>query len=171
MRLHDQPLVFNEVQLEQIDRLLFRLADRTSSPLVLLADVSGRLVLYRGRLPESQSVGLAALAAGSFAATVEIGSFLGLKESHAFRRQLHEGPLASLYTLGVGAELILVIAFTSQTTLGYVRLFVQRTQQELLEIVEEAIAFRASQPAGERLLDEDFGDELSDELNRLFPHS
>lgn len=168
-KLHDQPLVFNESQMEQIDRLLFRLADRTSSPLALVADVSGRLILYRGRLPENQCIGLAALAAGSYAATVEIGNFLGLKDSRGFRQQLHEGPVASLYTLGVGAELILVVAFTNLTTLGYVRLFVQRVQQELLELAEEAIAYRENHPAEEIELEEGFGDDLSDELNRLFP--
>ena len=65
--LHDRPLIFDKEQTQRIDQYLLRLADRTASPLVLLADISGRLMLFRGRLSAAKSTGLAALAAGGFA--------------------------------------------------------------------------------------------------------
>lgn len=118
-----------------------RLADHIASPLVMLADVSGRLILYRGRLSATQSTGLAALAAGGFAAGEEIGNFLGLR-SDSFQSQLLEGSLANLYTLKVGAELLLIIAFTGTTTLGMVRIFGQQARQELQVWANAAIKTR-----------------------------
>lgn len=165
MKLHKRPLTFDAEQKHRIDRCLLRLADNTGSPLVMVADVSGRLVLYRGRLPSGQSTGLAALAAGSFAANVEIGNFLGLKNS--FRQQLLEGDLANLYILAVGAELLLIVAFTRQTMLGMVRLFTQQAQQELLVITQAAMAMR-DVAQEEKRPEDGFGQEVAKQLDELF---
>ncbi len=166
-RLHDRPLTFDTEQQQQIDRCLLHLSDQTGSPLVMVADVSGRLVLYRGRLSTNQSTGLAALAAGGFAATQEIGHFLGLRNS--FQHQLLEGDQANLYILTVGPELLLIVAFTRKTMLGMVRLFSQQAQQELLALANEAAVEREKaalivQPD----VAEGFSEELTQQLDELF---
>lgn len=167
--LHDQPLTFTSEQTQQIDRCLLRLADHTGSPLVMIADVSGRLVLYRGRLSEAQSTGLSALAAGGFAAGLGIGHFLGLRDQNSFSSQLLEGNLANLYIMAIGPELLLITAFTQQTTLGMVRLFAEQAQQELLIIAEEASEAREKMLAETSLLPEEgFGEELNRQLDELF---
>lgn len=163
--LHKRPLSFDTAQKQRIDDCLLWLADNIGSPLVMIADISGRLVLYRGRLPAAQSTGLAALAAGSFAANTEIGHFLGLKTG--FQQQLLEGELANLYILAVGSELLMIIAFTRQIMLGMVRLFAYQTQQKLLEIVQEATLSRETAP-GTEPLEDSFGVELSRQLDELF---
>ncbi len=166
VKLHDRPLVFNTEQTQQLDRCLLHLADQTGAPLVMLSDVSGRLVLYRGRLPSAQSVGLAALAAGSFAAGLEIGNFLGLPKS--FQQQLLEGPVASLYTLAVGPELLLILAFTHKTTLGMIRLFAQQAHQELLTLASAAALAREATAHCEVQLEEGFDEALKSQLDDLF---
>jgi len=166
-KLHDQPLQFDAAQTRQIDRCLLRLADRTASPLVMLADISGRLMLYRGRVTSAQCTGLAALAAGSFAAAREIGTFLGMRES--FQQQLLEGRLANLYLVAVGPELLLVVAFTQQAMLGMVRIYTQQSQQELLEIVQAAIIAREqNRHQEEQQVEEGFSDAVRKQLDELF---
>ncbi len=165
IKLHDKPLVFNRVQLRKIDKCLLRLADQVAAPMVMLSDVSGQLILYRGRLSATQSTGLAALAAGSMAAGIEIGHFLGLSDS--FHHQLLEGRLASLYILKVDVELLLIVAFTQQTTLGLVRIFAQQTQQELLALVKAAKRMRENDEVTEEL-DKGFNDALRQQLDDLF---
>lgn len=167
MKLDAQPLIFNAEQRQQIDRCLLRLADQAASPLVMLADISGQLVLYRGRLPAAQSAGLAALAAASFAANVEIGNFLGLPNN--FKQQLLEGEVANLYTMTVGVELLLIIAFTQQTMLGLVRLLAQQARQELLLLARAAdVARREAQNQIRPPVDAGFGQEVQTQLDDLF---
>ena len=73
-QLHEVPLTFTASQRQQMDQVLMRLADRIAAPLVMVADVSGRLVIYRGRLSSAQSTALAALAAGAESALSVDGS-------------------------------------------------------------------------------------------------
>lgn len=173
-KLHEVPLMFTAEQRQQMDNSLMRLADRIAAPLVMVADVSGRLVLYRGRLSAAQSTALAALAAGSFGAGVEMGNFLGLRNANAFRQQLHEGAAANLYTLAVGQELLLIVAFTRQTTLGLVRVYAQKAQQELLALAAQAAHAREEALAAGLLEPEDdeeagtFGDQVNKQLDDLF---
>ena len=165
-RLHDHPLVFDETLIVQVNQSLLCLADNIASPLVLLADVSGRLVHYRGRLTEARSTGLAALAAGSFAATMEIGAFLGLPSR--FQQQLLEGDRANLFIIAVGTELLLVTAYTNKTTLGLVRLFAQQTQIELLQLAESAAKAREEALNQSQELAQGFGAALSQQLDEFF---
>ena len=165
-KLHNRPLVFDKEQTQQIDRYLLRLADRTAAPLVMIADVSGRLILYRGRLPAIKSTGLAALAAGGFAAALEIGSFLGLHDN--FQHQLLEGPLANLYIVKIGAELLLIIAYTRNTTFGMVRIFVKEAQRNLLAVAKEAEKVREETIDEVDSLEEGFDEELNQQLDELF---
>lgn len=132
----------------------------------MLADISGRLILYRGRLPAVKSTGLAALAAGGFAASLEIGSFLGLNDN--FQHQLLEGPLANLYTVNVGPELLLIIAYTRTTTFGMVRIFVKETQKRLLSVANAAAKAREEAADEVESLEEGFNEELNQQLDELF---
>lgn len=168
-KVHNKPLVFNQAQLQQIDNHLLHLADHIAAPMVMLSDISGQLILYRGRLSTKQSTGLAALAAGSLAAGLEIGHFLGLRDS--FQSQLLEGKLASLYILKIDDELLLIVAFTQQTTLGMVRLFALQTYQGLSDLVEEAKKMREEDDKADETLSQGFNDALSQQLDDLFVES
>lgn len=165
-KLHNRPLFFDKKLTILIDRCLMRLADHIGSPLVMLADISGRLIVYRGRLSSTQSTGLAALAAGGFAAGEEIGNFLGLEKDN-FGSQLLEGNLANLYTMKVGAELLLIIAFTKATTLGMVRVFGNRTRQEILIWADQA-AKQREEAVDEIDVEDGFDEAVRQQLDDLF---
>ncbi|MCA9985432.1 MAG: roadblock/LC7 domain-containing protein [Anaerolineales bacterium] len=139
---HQYPLTFSEQQNKQIEQIILAMATRIGSPLVMITDISGRLILYHGRLSLAQGTGLGALSAGGFAAGVEIGNFLGLRRGKRFNQLLLEGDAANLYITRVGDELLLITAFTQQTTLGMVRIFVDQSRKELMVLVEEAIKAR-----------------------------
>lgn len=167
--VHSQPLLFTKTQQQEMDNSLMRLADRIAAPLVLVTDVSGQLVMYRGRLSSSQCTALAALAAGSFGAGVEMGNFLGLRGDNAFTQQLHEGAAANLYTLAIGDELLMVITFTRRTTLGLVRVYAQTARDEIMELVEVAKEARENASVETGGMDEGFGSAVTHQLDELFP--
>lgn len=167
--VHNQPLLFTKEQQQEMDHSLTHLADRTAAPLVLVTDVSGQLVMYRGRLSASQSTALAALAAGSFGAGGSMGNFLGLRGENAFKQQLHEGAAANLYTIAIGDDLLLVVAFTKHTTLGLVRVYSQATRDDILKLV--AVAKEAREKATQEGdgVDGEFGSAVTHQLDELFP--
>mgnify|MGYP003573732341 FL=1 len=78
-----------------------------------------------------------------------------------------EGPLANLYIVKVGPELLLVIAYTRTTTFGMVRIFVKETQKKLLMIAKDAAKAR-EEAVHETTLEEGFDEELSQQLDELF---
>lgn len=165
-KLPDTPLVFDQRQTALINRCLMRLAGHIASPLVMLADINGCLIVYHGRLSPDQCTGLAALAAGGLAAGLEIGSFLGLSGDN-FQSQLLEGRLANLYTLRVGSELLLIVAFTSNTTLGMVRVHARQTRSELL-ICARAAARQRTVAENKKEIESGFNDALRQQLDELF---
>jgi hypothetical protein len=87
---------------------------------------------------------------------------------NSFHQQLLEGEIASLYTLAIGPELLLIIAFTRQTVLGMVRFFAEQTKEELLKLVEEAIETRRTQQTEVEQLDADFSSAVGQQLDELF---
>ncbi len=170
MSIHSQPLLFTQAQQQELDNCLMRLADRIAAPLVMVTDISGRLILYRGRLSAAKSTALAALAAGSFGAGVEMGNFLGLRDENAFHQQLHEGKAANLFTVAIEDELLLVIVYTQRTTLGLVRVYSQTAQEEILELVQTAKEARAKAVLAADEMDRGgFGSAITDQLDELFP--
>ncbi|MCA9985429.1 MAG: hypothetical protein KDE09_03415 [Anaerolineales bacterium] len=160
---HHYPLTFTAAQNELADRCLAELSNRIGSPLVMITDISGRLMLYHGRLSLTQGDGLGALSAGGFAAGAEIGNFLGLRATHGFKRLLLEGKAANLYITLIDEELLLITAFTHQVTLGMVRLYAEQAHQELGRLIQEARHNR--EHAGSAAMP-DTGDDFADEVFR-----
>ena len=166
--LPDQLLNFTPEQKEQIDQSLLRLAKKLKAPLVMIADISGQLLMYQGKLSADHSAGLSALAAGGFAAGMEIGNYLGLRDQNQFRQQLLEGKAVNLYTVRVGTELLLITAFTRQTNLGLVRIFAERAQQEILTIAQAASSNPRISSSEDTHLDEAMGSSINQQMDDLF---
>jgi predicted regulator of Ras-like GTPase activity (Roadblock/LC7/MglB family) len=74
---------------------------------------------------------LSALTAANFGATAEIAKLLGEDE---FNLLFHKGNKENIYFSGVGEHLIVVTIFDNKTSLGLVRLRVNKVADELLEI-------------------------------------
>ena len=163
--LHKRPLLFNKKQIKQIDKILQQLVANLAAPLIMLTDISGQVITYQGHLSEDQSDGLAALAAGSFAAASEIGNFLGLNKG--FQHQLLEGKLASIYVLAVGTELLLIIAFTDKTTLGLVRIYTEPAKKKLMKLVVMAAKNRTQNQGKSSSLTDKLKADIENRLDEL----
>jgi predicted regulator of Ras-like GTPase activity (Roadblock/LC7/MglB family) len=74
---------------------------------------------------------LSALTAANFGATAEIAKLLGEDE---FNLLFHKGRKENIYFSAVGEHLIVVTIFDQETSLGLVRLRVNKATDELLEI-------------------------------------
>lgn len=166
--LPDQLLNFTPEQKALIDQALLFLAEKIQSPLVMVSDVSGQLLMYRGKLSREHSAGLSALAAGGFAAGMEIGNFLGLRDENKFHQHLLEGKTINLYTMRVGDELLLITAFTRRTNLGLVRIFTERARQELLTVAQAASLNPRLRTPEETHLDDVISTGITQQVDDLF---
>jgi predicted regulator of Ras-like GTPase activity (Roadblock/LC7/MglB family) len=99
---------------------------------VVLVDLSG-VVLAAHRVPDKiDSLMFAALLSSNFAATEELSKRLGVT---SFRVMYHEGKRQNLYFDKVSEDTILVILFRDSNALGRVRLFSEKSIQELARMV------------------------------------
>jgi predicted regulator of Ras-like GTPase activity (Roadblock/LC7/MglB family) len=140
-----------------------RLLDRSRAVCVLLADISGQLLVERGKDPDVDTTALAAVTAGNMAATAEIAKQMG--ESAPFSYLFHEGVRRNIYISAVGETFLLVIIFDEMSQIGLVRIFARLAVNELLEVAQELEPWleRASS-----LVDREFGGALSEGLDDAF---
>jgi len=116
-------------QVDQIEKILDELRNKTRSAFVFLADISGQLINVRGRTGDADTTALAALTASNMAATAEIARRLG--EKSQFRLMFHEGERRNIYLSQVGSSFLLVVVFEVEVQIGLVRLFSKRAVDEL----------------------------------------
>ena len=102
---------------------------RNSEVTSLLLDRGGTILAERGEPPaEARTDVLAALAAGSYAATREMAVRLGETEFNALYQQ---GQRRHVLMTAVDDDTILVTVFGAQTTVGLVRYYTARAAFEL----------------------------------------
>jgi len=76
-------------------------------------------------------VALAALTAADFGATAAIANMLGEKD---FSLLFHKGKEENIHFSSFGEEFILITIFNNSTSLGLIRLEVERTTKELSRV-------------------------------------
>ena len=149
--------------IDQMDRILTELRQKTRVNCVILADVSGQLISATGATAGFDAQAVAALTASDMSATAELARQLG--EAKPFRHLFHEGEQRHLYLSDVGSSLILIVVFETNVPIGLVRVFTERAAQELLPLTdsyESAIDYTHS------VLNGAFDEALSDELDGVF---
>jgi predicted regulator of Ras-like GTPase activity (Roadblock/LC7/MglB family) len=100
---------------------------------VLLIDRSGQLIAHHGNTPEAIDVlSLSALTAANFGATAEIARMLGEEE---FTLLFHKGKNENVYFSAIGEHVIMVTLFDDQTSLGLIRLQINKIIDELSKIL------------------------------------
>lgn len=109
---------------------LKKMLDRSSAECVMCIDRSGRLICSYGNRSEEELVPLAALTAANFGATAAIANMLGEKD---FTLLFHKGKEENIHFSAVGDDFILITIFNNKTSLGLIRLEVDKTIQELLK--------------------------------------
>jgi predicted regulator of Ras-like GTPase activity (Roadblock/LC7/MglB family) len=150
-------------QLDKVEQYLSRLYDKTGANSVLLLDISGQLISYRGTAEDVDLANLAALAASDIAAVTEMARLVG--ERDRFNLLFHEGESHSLLISTVGESFLLAVIFKTSVRVGLVRLFTREAVAELLEVAEK---FEATSGRVAQIVDADFTTSLAGELERAF---
>jgi len=150
-------------QLDEVEQRLGRLYNKTGASCVLLIDISGQLISYKGTAEGVDLANLAALAASDIAAVTEMARLVG--EQERFNLLFHEGESRNVLISTVGRSFLLVIIFKTSVRIGLVRLFAREAVTELLEVAEK---FEATSGRVAQVVDADFTTSLASELERAF---
>lgn len=103
-----------------IDSVLQDYLDKSESDLVVVVDKGGNVISQCGDLEVMDVTVIAALAAGSFAATKELARRIGEVEFNAL---YHQGNGSHIFMSSIDDDTIMITVFGSQTTVGLVRFY------------------------------------------------
>lgn len=118
------PLLAEDVQC--METALDELLRRSEATAALLIDKGGPLICQRGNLDGLDTTTMAALAAGSFAATEAIAGLVG---ETTFNSVYQQGDHHSLWVGNIGTSLLLIVIFRAGITVGVVKYFASATVQ------------------------------------------
>ena len=155
-------LVISDEQMKVIDGVLSKLQHVTGSHFVALISTSGQPITVSPPDVQSDTLSLAALAAGSFAATRQLAEVLKERE---FTLLFHEGKESNLHVIQVTEQILMLLTFGHETQVGLVRLYTMRALDVLKPIFEHA----DDNDGEERFLDQDYSLQVGSALDDLFP--
>jgi predicted regulator of Ras-like GTPase activity (Roadblock/LC7/MglB family) len=162
-RLREERIVFYREEMTKIDAILRELVKLSGSTCALLIDKDGHMVSRTGTMKAFDLDTIAALVAGSFAATREMARVLGEEE---FSVLFHQGQKGSIQLSLVGERTILGVIFNDQTTVGMVRLYTHEASAKLGDL------FRSLAQRSEAVeLASDYTESARNRLDSLFPKS
>jgi predicted regulator of Ras-like GTPase activity (Roadblock/LC7/MglB family) len=125
-------IVITKKDIEKIDSCLNRVVSSSLAHSVLLIDRSGQLIAHHGNTPGIDMLSLSALTAANFGATAEIARMLGEEE---FTILFHKGRSENVYFSAIGEDVIMVALFDDRTSLGLIRLQINKIVGELSKIL------------------------------------
>jgi predicted regulator of Ras-like GTPase activity (Roadblock/LC7/MglB family) len=117
-----------EEDLQVVDGALAALISRSEASMAMVVDQAGFLITQAGESADFDTTTLAALAAGSFAATQSMAS---LTRETNFDSVYQQGQSSSLLILAVDADCLLVVVFRSQISVGAVKYYALSTVSQL----------------------------------------
>lgn len=120
---------------EKLLKILEEFLDQSEALFAMIIDRGGTILSQTGRPPEGADITvLAALAAGSFAATRELATRVGESEFNALYQQ---GSHFHILMNAADEETMLVTIFGEQTTVGLVRFYASRTAELIAQQLQE----------------------------------
>lgn len=125
-------IVITDKDMKKINYCLNKMVSSSMAHSVLLIDRSGQLIAHHGNTPEFDILSLSALTAANFGATAEIARILGEEE---FTLLFHKGRNENVYFSAVGEHVIMVTLFDDRTSLGLIRLQINKVIDELSTIL------------------------------------
>ena len=125
-------IIITKKDLEKIDLCLNKMLSSSRAHSVLLIDRSGQLIAHHGNAPGIDILSLSALTAANFGATAEIARILGEEE---FTLLFHKGKTENVYFSAIGEDVIMVTLFDDNTSLGLIRLQINKIVDELSMIL------------------------------------
>jgi predicted regulator of Ras-like GTPase activity (Roadblock/LC7/MglB family) len=139
-------------------RVLENFLEHSEASFSLIIDRGGAVLGEHGQIPSSiDPTILAALAAGSFAATRELALRIGESEFSALHQQ---GKQSQILMSAINDDAVLVTVFGPKTTLGLVRFYSASAVKQIAAVLERAC--RESQ------IPIDLGSELANGLREVF---
>ena len=125
-------IIITKKDLEKMDFCLNKIVSSSRAHSVLLIDRSGQLIAQHGNTPGIDILSLSALTAANFGATAEIARILGEEE---FTLLFHKGKSENVYFSAIGEHVIMVTLFDDNTSLGLIRLQINKIIDELSKIL------------------------------------
>lgn len=162
-KLRQDRLVFYANDVRRMDAELDGFLELSGARCALVIDKEGHLVTRRGDAVQGSLESIAALVAGSFAATRELARLFG---EDLFSTLFHQGERESIQVSLVGDRALFAMVFDQRTNLGMVRYYGAETTQRLEQIFTEMSTRK--QPEGEAQLSADFGASAQAALDQLF---
>jgi len=117
----------------QIDAVLSEYLDKSEAELAVVLDKGGNIISQQGKRDSAELSIVAALAAGSFAATKELASRVGEPE---FSALYHQGKKTHVFMNGVDENTILFTVFSEKTTVGLIRFYSVSCSRKLQQVLD-----------------------------------
>jgi len=116
-----------------LDGVLSDFLKKTEAELTVVIDRGGNVISQFGDMSLMEVTIIAALAAGSFAATRELARRIGEVEFNAL---YHQGNGNHMFMNSVDDDTIMITVFGSHTTVGLVRFYSGATAQNVAQILK-----------------------------------
>ncbi len=116
-----------------LDGVLSDFLKKTEGELTVVIDRGGNVISQCGDMDVMDVTVIAALAAGSFAATRELARRIGEVEFNAL---YHQGNGSHMFMNSVDDETIMITVFGSRTTVGLVRFYSATTAQNVAAVLK-----------------------------------
>ena len=129
-QLRAERMIFYEKDIQRLDAELDAFLELSHARSAMLIDIDGHPVTRRGEPSSGSDDSIAALIAGSFAATRELARLLGEEN---FTQMFHQGQRDSIQLTMVSSRTILAVLFDQRTNLGLVRFYAQESVRRLHE--------------------------------------
>ena len=164
-KLRTDRLVFYAKDVERLDAELDGFLEFSKAKCAMLVDREGHMVTRRGEMVTESQESLAALIAGSFAATKEMARLLGEEQ---FAALSHQGDRHSIQLSTVGPRTLLAIVWDERTNLGLIRFYAQETTRRLDEIFTDIMGRQATSGGDGEELDDGYSEQAAAVLDDLF---
>src|ERR1700681_906814 len=116
-----------------LDGLLADFLKKTEGDLIVVIDRGGNVISQYGDMSAIDVTIIAALAAGSFAATQDLARRIGEVELNAL---YHQGNGSHIFMNSVDEDTIMITVFGKRTTVGLVRFYSSSTAQSAAALLE-----------------------------------
>lgn len=124
-------LILTRNELEKLEEIVSEELLDSGAELVVIADLSGNMILRCGSLEMDDIFSLAALSAANFAATAEIAKLIGEDD---FTLMFHKGGKRNIHFSRLGQDYLVITLFNDNVSLGLIRLKLVGAIQQLIDI-------------------------------------
>jgi len=146
---------------EHFEKILDDVLSKTDSLCAILITKDGHNIAARGKTDFLNITALAALVAGSFAATKQVATLLGERE---FSILFQQGESRHIHISLVASTAMMIIVFDDSSRIGLVRLHSRRAGADLTELIQK----RSESPEKDELMVEQFKEFAVNLIDRIF---